>query len=210
VLCTLALVGGAAIAGCGGGGSSPSSTTTTTTAAANKTTPSLSPRIAAAVNACKSSISSTPLLSSSEKNKLESICQGAAHGHAAGASAVTQRVCVQIVKDTIPSGSARTRALAVCNTVGSNATGASGASTTPSNGGGYAATVLRTECQSAQQLASAMPASLKNALTSACQKVAKGDIAGAKSQFKQLCEATVKALASGTERSSVAALCNEL
>jgi hypothetical protein len=72
------------------------------------------------------------------------------------------------------------------------------------------ATVLKTECQSAQQLASAMPASFRNALSLACHKVAKGDIAAAKSQFKRLCESAVKALPPGTERSSVAALCNEL
>jgi hypothetical protein len=93
---------------------------------------------------------------------------------------------------------------------GSGASGASGAGTTPSRGGGAATSLLKTECQSVQVLASAMPANLKNAVASACQKVAKGNLAAAKSKFKQACESAVKLLPAGTERASVAAMCKQL
>jgi hypothetical protein len=214
-LCGLALVGGALIAGCGGGGSN-TTTTTTTHAAANRTATSsatihaVSPQIAAVVNACRSDISSAPVLSSSEKSKLAALCQRAATGNAAGATAVAHQVCTEIIRHTIPSGAARSQALSACRTVGSSATGSSGTGATSSSGSSYVTAVLKTECQSAQQIASAMPAAFKNELESACQKVAKGDIVGAKSQLKALCESAVKALPSGSERSSVAALCNEL
>jgi hypothetical protein len=155
-----------------------------------------------------------PLLSSSQKNQLDQVCEKAASGNVAGATAALHKVCVQIVKKTLPSGSAQTEALKACNT-GTGATSSAGTTTTttpaiPTGGAGLTAAVLKAACKSYQQYAKALPGNISGSLASACQKVDSGDIAGAKAELKQVCESVAKLLPSGSQQATVAADCNKL
>jgi hypothetical protein len=62
---------------------------------------------------CKSSINAAPTLSASAKAKLATICDEAAKGDPASLKKAEAKVCVELVKDTVPA-SAQTQALASC------------------------------------------------------------------------------------------------
>ena len=62
---------------------------------------------------CKSSINAAPTLSASAKTKLATICDEAAKGDPASLKKAEAKVCVELVKDTVPA-SAQTQALASC------------------------------------------------------------------------------------------------
>jgi hypothetical protein len=73
--------------------------------------------VAAAVSACKTAIGSAAQLSSSEKSKLEGICQKAANGDLSGVKQAVAQVCTQIVNADVPSSapsSIKDQALAAC------------------------------------------------------------------------------------------------
>jgi len=70
--------------------------------------------VAEAVAACKSSIQAAPTLTADEKSKLTSICDKAANGDEAGVKQAAYQVCQEIVKSSVPAGSAQTTALAAC------------------------------------------------------------------------------------------------
>ncbi len=131
LLFVVAVVGGASIAGCGSSSSSTTSSTSssaTAAPAAAATTAATSaaggsaaggaaaasPAVAQAVAACKSSIQAAPTLTASQKTQLETICQKAANGDEAGVKQAASQVCMEIVKDSVPSGAAQTAALAAC------------------------------------------------------------------------------------------------
>jgi hypothetical protein len=133
-LLALAAVGSALLAGCGSSSSSSSATTASSTPAATSTTSSAAPtstsaassssasgggslannpQVKAAVARCKSSINAAPTLSASAKAKLATICDEAAKGDPASLKKAEAKVCVELVKDTVPA-SAQTQALASC------------------------------------------------------------------------------------------------
>ena len=122
----LAVVGGALLAGCGSSSSSSSSsapaatssTASSSTAAASSSASGGSsiannPAVQAAVAQCKASINAAPTLSASAKTKLDGLCDEAAKGDPASLKKASAQVCVEIVKDTVPS-SAQQAALAAC------------------------------------------------------------------------------------------------
>jgi hypothetical protein len=225
-LWAVALVAGILIAGCGGGGGKTTTSSTTKTAAATHTaatqnastsktsspTTASSPEVAAVVTRCKASISAVPTLSASEKHQLLLVCQRAASGNVAGATAAVRQVCVQIANH-LPSGAARTEALTLCKaSVAGGATGSTTGSTTPSiptNEAGATAAVLKAACQDYSRFAKALPSNIANSIASVCQKVAQGDISGAKSELKSVCESVAKLLPA-SESSTVSANCNKL
>ena len=228
-MCAIALVGGALIAGCGGGGSSTTSTsstpsTSTTTTAAAKTTASstttksasktsgsalTSPQIATAVALCKSEISAAATLTSAEKSQLQSLCQKAASGDVSGARSAAEQVCKDIIKNSGLSGSEATTAENACNSVGKGGSTGATTPTIPSGGGGVSAAELQAGCQSITQIESVLPSSLKGTITDVCKKIANGDISGAKSELKQVCQSIVK-LVPQSEQAIVAASCSKL
>jgi hypothetical protein len=88
--------------------------TTSTSSGASSAAGAASPAIADAVAACKSSINAAPTLNATEKSQLDALCTQAANGNAAGIQKATAKVCVEIIKDTVPAGSAQTEAEAAC------------------------------------------------------------------------------------------------
>jgi hypothetical protein len=72
---------------------------------------------ALAVSACRSRIQSEPALTSTEKSRLEKVCNKAAEG-ASASREVARKVCVEVIKHSALPGSpenpARKRALAAC------------------------------------------------------------------------------------------------
>jgi hypothetical protein len=108
---------GAVIAGCGGSSNNSATGGATQAAAKSSTTPtspsssgggsspsvSSNPIVQQAVASCKHSISAAPTLSSSEKSKLETVCSNAASDRIGAVKKAVSQVCVEIVKDTVPS-----------------------------------------------------------------------------------------------------------
>jgi hypothetical protein len=94
----IALVSGLILVGCGGGGSqSPSDA-----------------RSPQNVARCEQSIQSAPQLSGQVKSELQGICREAAKGDKQAVSRSTKQVCVRIIQETVPAGSARQEALREC------------------------------------------------------------------------------------------------
>jgi hypothetical protein len=131
-LCSLVAVvavGGALMTGCGSSSSSSSapasssgssssaapaaSSSASTTSASAGSGLASNPTVVAAVARCKASINSAPTLSASAKSSLATICDEAAKGDPASLKKAEAKVCVQLVKDTVPAA-AQTQALASC------------------------------------------------------------------------------------------------
>jgi hypothetical protein len=134
-LMAIAAAGATLVAGCGGSSSSSSSaqpaaatstasatsssaspTQSTTTAASSSAASSSlasNPTIQAAVARCKQAIAAAPTLSSDAKGKLNALCDKAASGDEAAVLKAAKQVCVEVVKETVPS-SAQDSALAAC------------------------------------------------------------------------------------------------
>ncbi len=132
-LLAVAAVGGALLAGCGSSSSSsttasstPAASSSTSTAAPTSTSTAASsssasgggsvannPAVKAAVAQCKSSINAQPTLSASAKAKLSAICDEAAKGDPASLKKAEAKVCVELVKETVPAA-AQAQALASC------------------------------------------------------------------------------------------------
>jgi hypothetical protein len=53
----------------------------------------------------------TAAITSSQRSRLDALCERAATGNRSGATTIAHEVCVQIVKDTVSSGSARNQVL---------------------------------------------------------------------------------------------------
>ena len=70
--------------------------------------------VQAAVEACKSSITTVPNLSEDTISKLEGICDDAASGDAEAVTDASKDVCIAIIEDTVPEGSTRESALDAC------------------------------------------------------------------------------------------------
>ena len=64
--------------------------------------------------ACKASVQAAPTLSTDVKNKLTAICDKASKGDETGVRQAAYQVCQEIVKATVPAGSAQTTALNAC------------------------------------------------------------------------------------------------
>ena len=86
-------------AGCGGG----------------QTTSTGKPASASAIQRCEQNVRAAPQLSSGAKSKLQSFCEKAGSGDKKAARDATKQVCKAIVKEKVPSGSARKAALKSCN-----------------------------------------------------------------------------------------------
>jgi len=103
----VALTGAIALAGCGAGdygvpgGAGPAAPPATGEEA---------------VAQCEQSIQSAPQLSGKVKKELEDICKDAAGGDEQAVRKATKQVCEAIVEESVPSGPARTQALAACKT----------------------------------------------------------------------------------------------
>ena len=67
-----------------------------------------------AVEACKQSVNAQPQLSDDVKGDLEGICEDAASGDEEAVRNATKEVCVKIVEETVPEGSARDQAKSAC------------------------------------------------------------------------------------------------
>ena len=67
-----------------------------------------------AVAQCEQSIASAPQLSGKVKKELEDVCKDAAGGDEQAVRKATQQVCEAIIEESVPSGPARTQALAAC------------------------------------------------------------------------------------------------
>jgi len=116
-------------AGCGSSSSSGGSTTTTGSTASGPGSGAASTSTGAGksaasgavakllVNACKRRIQNEPALTTSEKVKLEPLCDKSAEGVAAARQA-SEEVCVEVIKRSASPGSASTparkQALAAC------------------------------------------------------------------------------------------------
>jgi hypothetical protein len=227
-LCTALLVGGVLVAACGGGGSN----TTTTTKASTTTKSSTSSKVAsqttsatssvslpstataAIIADCQKSISVASTLSSSEKSELIDACKKAAAGNIAGARAAYEQVCETVVKDTVPSGSAQTLALSSCKEIGSSTGSTAPTSSTtpagPTTANGITAAELLAACQEYEGAAGALlPGNVKSELTTACAQAKAGNVTGAETALKQVCE-TYAQLAPASERSEISAGCKEI
>ena len=127
-LCSLLAVvaaGGTLMTGCGGSSTSStaptsstssaasSASTTSTTSAAAGSGLASNPTVVAAVARCKASINAAQTLSASAKSKLATICDEAAKGDPASLKKAEARICVELIKDTVPAA-AQTQALASC------------------------------------------------------------------------------------------------
>src|SRR5947209_6608757 len=114
------LLSGLLVAGCGGGGKKTAKKTTSTKThakpASTPATTSSSPAVQQAVASCQQTIDANSQLSDSAKKDLKGICQKAASGDAAGVRKAAREVCIRIVKDTVPSGSAQDQAVSACKT----------------------------------------------------------------------------------------------
>jgi hypothetical protein len=95
----------------------PTSTSPSVTAsqlkAAEAANPAIKQEIARAIASCKTSVNSAPTLNSTDKAKLDAICDKAGTGDTAAVQKATAEVCQEIVKDSVPA-SAQTQALAAC------------------------------------------------------------------------------------------------
>jgi hypothetical protein len=129
VLAVALVMSAATITACGSDDNSSSDNSGGSSSSASKSsggTPSPSdPRVKQAVASCKQSVSNAPKLSSSVKSKLDKICEKAGSGDADAVRKASKEVCVQIVKESAPAGSARDQALAACKQTTSGSGGAS-------------------------------------------------------------------------------------
>jgi hypothetical protein len=126
---TVALIGGAFIAGCGSSSKSTSTSQTASTAATS--TPAAAPTtstgatatggsgatgaaLQAAVALCKQNVQAQPTISASTKGKLEALCNKAASGNPTTLRKIGQEVCDELVNATAAPGAAKEQALAAC------------------------------------------------------------------------------------------------
>ena len=117
LLFVVVLASGLIAAGCGdddddgGGGSSatPSGSTQAGGGAA-----SANPNVKQAVESCKRAVDQSPQISASAKNDLKDICDKAASGDAEAVKKASRDVCIEIAKDTVPSGPSQDQAVDAC------------------------------------------------------------------------------------------------
>lgn len=123
MLLALSLAG--LLAGCGGGSSKSTTAATTTSATATQTTGTTTGQSTSTASqkeivefvatACKRRVQRQLSLTTTEKTKLEAICDGAKNGDVAGVRKATEEVCVQILKSSTGlSSSAREQGIAAC------------------------------------------------------------------------------------------------
>lgn len=67
-----------------------------------------------AVEACRENVQATPQLSDDVKSDLEELCEKAASGDEQEVREASREVCIKIVEETVPEGSAREQALSAC------------------------------------------------------------------------------------------------
>jgi hypothetical protein len=115
----VAAVSATLVAGCGGGSgnstsssttaSSATTSTTTTTAKTSSTTTTVTAPQAGSGGAalaayCQSSLAAAKArLSASEASEFESYCGSLAHDNAAQIKSAEQKLCTEIIKDTVPA-----------------------------------------------------------------------------------------------------------
>ena len=205
-LCAALLVGGVLLAGCGGGGSSNSTTSTTTSTASSTAT-----KVASQHDESTEQRDRAERCHRGDRGGLHEVDRGGGDAHREAEERTDRRcqkaarkrhrregraineVCVDIVKDTVPSGSAQTLALASCKAIGSR-TGSTAPSstsvpTTPAStsANGISAALLLAACKEYQgPIGSVLPSNVKSQLEAACAQAKAGNVSGAEAALEGL------------------------
>jgi len=122
-LLTVALLAGGLLAvGCGdddddggGGGDEPAQTQEDSGGGGTGGVPQ---NVEQAIEECKQRVNAAPQLSAEVKDDLERICEDAGEGDEDAVRRASKEVCVKIIEDQVPEGTARDTALRSCERAG--------------------------------------------------------------------------------------------
>jgi len=73
------------------------------------------PQVKQAVAACKQNIEKAPQLSTKAKTDLNEVCEEAATGDEDAVRKASKKVCITIVKESVPAGSSQETAIKACD-----------------------------------------------------------------------------------------------
>ena len=115
------LAGGLLAVGCGddeddGGGGSDEPAQTQE--GADGGTGGVEQNVEQAIEQCKQRVNAAPQLSAEVKDDLERICEDAGEGDEDAVRRASKEVCVKIIEDQVPEGTARDTALRSCERAG--------------------------------------------------------------------------------------------